>query len=758
MRVLRGRAGRPGRHAPVTTLMPMPGKALRWGILAGIALVLLTPFVVTTGTIYPFAVGKAVWSRSIIEIVFALWAILALADPACRPPRSRVLLLLAAGLAVSLLAACFGVSLQRSLWSDYERMQGIVDLAHWFAFTVVLVSMLRTGSAWRVLLAFSVAASAAMACMVIALSMQIEIPFYGTLPERNRQRMGGPMGNPVFLSVYMLGHLLIALGFVVRSCLPAVRPEEGAVAAPAPPRRAREGRRGVRQPQAPRRPARQWTAGLLWALAAALDLWGLALAGSVGGFAGLLAGAGFLAFTFARLTRGRGRWVAAATLAVLGALVIVMGVRFVDADRSAAAWLSSPMVRYVASVHLQRPSVQSRLAAWDAGLEGFAERPLLGWGPGNFGTVFGRFASGYGASARSHDQAHGKLIEVTATTGILGVLAYLALWSWSFLVVWRIALGAGPRDRVMVLFIGAALASLVVQRQFLFDTAVGSLQTAILLGFVARLEAPGDSRAPRHRLPARLRETWSALLGRGTVRMGLGAAALAVTAAGLIVNHAILSAADLQHYRKNDDSLSGLARGIEGFRPLAYSYRLVLFDTVADNWTPEPPWTGEEARRLLAWVEREEEDALRAEPERWRIHHSLARMYRAVASTDPEYREKAQQALARARALTPNRAVFPVPLGDAKALTVRRLDDGTHELRWQPAEGAGYHVVSQAREDGSSQFLLHTYDPARTSFVRPGRQGPGTYRYRVKACRHPGHCTASDEWSPMVEPASPPDP
>ena len=44
----------------------MPGDALRWGVLACIALLLATPFVFTPGTIYPFVVGKAVWSRAII--------------------------------------------------------------------------------------------------------------------------------------------------------------------------------------------------------------------------------------------------------------------------------------------------------------------------------------------------------------------------------------------------------------------------------------------------------------------------------------------------------------------------------------------------------------------------------------------------------------------------------------------------------------------------------------------------------------------
>ncbi len=74
-------------------------------IRAGIALAILTPLVVTPETLHPFAVGKAVYSRSVIAATFAPWALLALARPAWRPPASRLLLVLAAGLAVAALAA-----------------------------------------------------------------------------------------------------------------------------------------------------------------------------------------------------------------------------------------------------------------------------------------------------------------------------------------------------------------------------------------------------------------------------------------------------------------------------------------------------------------------------------------------------------------------------------------------------------------------------------------------------------------------------
>ena len=712
----------------------LPEKALRWVIFAGIALLVATPFVITPGTIFPFVIGKALWSRSLIEIVFALWAVLALAHPAYRPPRSWLLLLLGAGLAVSLLSACFGVSPQRSLWSSYERMQGVVDGAHWVALAVVLASMLRSAAAWRTLLGLNAGAGTAMACLVVARHYQLDIPFYGAVPEPHLPRMSGPFGNPLYLAGYMLFNLALAVGFAVRACLPAAGPA-AASAAPAP----------------------RWVGVLAWACAAAVLFWGLALSGSVGGFAGLFAAAAFAALVYAVLGHGRGRWIARAALAALAVSAVAIGMRVSAPDRTAALRFDHPVADYVASVHLQRPGVQSRLAAWEAGLEGLAARPAVGWGPENFIAVFGRFASGYGAVAEPHDQAHGKLVELAATTGVAGLAAYLALWTLAFVVLWRAARGMAARDRVLAVFAGAALFGVLAQSQFLFDTAVISLQTMLLLGFVVSLEGAAVPDGRRPRLPARLSRArpWQALRALfrgGRARLVPGAAAIALAAGGLAVNQAIWSAADVDHVPRRDWEWRGMAGGIDGFPPLANTWRWWMFNQIGHRWPEIRAADGARARDLLEWAGREAAEAVRTEPGEWRIQGSLARMYRAAAATDPEYGAPAERHLARARALAPARAVFPEPLAAPAGLAMRRLDDGRLELSWQWSEGAGYNAVAVSRDGGRRRHILHAYDPARTSLVVPAPERPGTWRYRIKACRYPGACSAPAEWPSVIGP------
>ena len=450
------------------------------------------------------------------------------------------------------------------------------------------------------------------------------------------------------------------------------------------------------------------------------------LAGSVAGFVGLLTGAGFLALAYGVFARGRRRWAAVLVVVVLGASAALALERFVDPDWAESKALDSKIVRRVANIHLTAPSVQSRLAAWEAGIEGFAQRPALGWGPDNFGTVFGRFASGYAATQEPHDQAHGKLVEVAATTGALGLAAYVALWSAVFLTVWRAARRMAARERAFVLFAGAALAGGWVQSQSLFDTAIGSLQTAVLLGYVISLEAVAfpERRRPwlparwsgalavllgyvialeaaafpgrgRPRLPARWSGALAGLPGRKGARVGLGGAAVALALAGLVANHAILAAADVRHLGRGAVPWRVVGDGIDGFRPLGNTYRRHLFNEIARHWPRLRAEDGAAARRFLDWAAREAGEVARTEPGNWRIHHSLARMYRATAATDPEFGAKARYALERARELAPNREVFPRRLLAPESLEVSPARRRAPRAALAPVRGCRFPPVER---------------------------------------------------------------
>ena len=211
---------------------------LLYSIRAGTFLVCLMPLVVTTATLFPFIVGKAVYSRTIIEVVVGLWLVLAHRNPAYRPARTWILVAFGVWLAVGFLAGFAGVSLTVSLWSTYERMQGMVDLAHWFAFTAVVISVFRSSLSWRVLLSFNLAVSMAMAVLGIGQHFDLDFITSSFSFIGPTVRVESTLGNATYVGAYSMVNILIGLGLLSRSfqALEATSP------APAP-----RGRRRRRQ-------------------------------------------------------------------------------------------------------------------------------------------------------------------------------------------------------------------------------------------------------------------------------------------------------------------------------------------------------------------------------------------------------------------------------------------------------------------------------------------------------------------------------
>ena len=632
-------------------------------IRAGVALILLTPFVVSPPTIFPPVVGKALYSRSLIEVVFVSWVLLCVFRPSWRPPRSRILVLLAVALGVAVLSAGFGVSVQRSLWSNYERMQGVIDQAHWFALAVVLVSVLRTGRDWRIVLALNSAAGMAMALMTVA-----EYPGHSWAYTSATPRAMATVGSPAFLGAYLGVAVTIALGFLIRSFVPVAHPGKAPV-----PAREQSGRPNRRNPPREAGSAHLsmlWAGRCFWGATVLIGLWALTLTGSRGPFLGFVSGLAFLAALYVFLARMRTvRLVAAGSAGLLGVVAILLLVlSFSPAASLVDAWNANPLLSRLAD---REPpvSVRQRLLAWEAGIKGFTESPMLGWGPENYVVVWGRYGSEFITTMPGvFDHSHNKLVEELVTKGLSGLLVHVAIWGFAFHTVWRTAGGMDPRERVPVLFAGAALMGHFVQGMTTLDSAVGSLQLILLLAFAAHLETAGSGRRRpgregRARPPASfLAGKLPRLAGSPGARVSLAAGTIVLAGAGLLANKAIYSSAQAVKaaYASAADPAGlpdrtriRIERAISGFEPLANYPRRVLFRYAAERWTRLRAGHRDEAGRLLAMVDAEAAAAVESEPRNWWIYTELVPFYAAVAATDPEYGDTAERYFDRVLELAP---------------------------------------------------------------------------------------------------------
>ncbi len=657
---------------------------LSTAIRIGLVLLLWMPLVVTPDTMWPFIVGKALYARGLIEIIAVLWLVLLIWDPTYRPRRSWVVLAFFAYLMVALLSAVWGVSLNQSLWSEYERMMGVWDLAHWFLLVLVAASVLRSPQQWRSLLNWNL--GVALVLSLLALAQAYQVPLLPYLLAHSR--LDATLGNPTHLATILLVTSLVAVGFLVRSFLPA---EEEGRAAPESPSR-QPGRRGRRRRDRRRPPVlpRPEHVALLrwrsfWATVAVLGLCIMFQTGTRGAVIGL--GAGTIVMVVALAIWGNRRALKPVAFAA-GGVFLAMTVLFA-LDQTVGFTIAPNLRQLGASARLVRTtvdivrgevdedtggtglmvdtSIATRLLLTGTGLRGFLERPLLGWGPENYDKVFDRFAdaSFYRYTKKSFDQAHNKVVEELATKGILGTIVFLALWVTLVLAV--VHRRRPPREEVLAYAVLGALAGYFVQNLFFFDTPAMMLQWVLLIAWVAGQERAPEvegqgSRAERR---AQGQRPWLQSLSNLALRaisspwgrLGLPTAMVVLLGLSLYFlsyrpYDAARSFRAFSDVQMSDAQHLAVARkSFETFPGLATLPRLAFFEQLATQWQH---LSREEKGQAFEVFVSEANRAFEAEPQNARLLMSALPLLQATFSS-PEGLKQLEPLLQRLKELAPQR-------------------------------------------------------------------------------------------------------
>lgn len=608
----------------------------------GIIFVLTTPLVVAPDVFYPFVVGKAVYARSIIELTAAAWLALVLFFRQRRPSWSWTMFAFAVWLLVSATAGILGVSPTRSMWSTYERMQGLFDLAHWFVFTLMAGSVFRSAGDWRLLFSVNLAISSAACAVGLAHRYGIiHIELFGDPVLR----MSSTLGNATYMGAYTMVNALIGVALVVDSL---GRPARSTV------------RRVGRVAGVQRLAGSKWVR-CLYGLMVLVNLWALWLSGTRGAMVGL--GASCLIFG-AYLVWGRlkaTRWAAGGVLALLvTAIVLVTVARTTILDPITE---SSGTLSRLSAIGLDIAS-RERISYSAAGLRAFLDRPVLGWGPENFFIAWGRHADPDNTLAFA-DQAHNKLVEELVTKGVVGLLSYLALLAVMMAVVFGFLGRLSGWEQIGRYLIGATLVGYFVQNLFLFDTTTTMAQFSLLAAFAVSIECreraretaagvdfvrPGGLPPVVGRAAARLTApgfaaTWTAIVVVVIMMM----ASLTVFNARVYSAASILSDA-LRTPRAWAGRQHDFTRCIDEFPGLAnYPRRHLIAEAAAEIGE----MSEDDVRRTVELVATEAGRALAAEPQNWRFAAVLAVFYQIAAARDAQYVEVARRHLDSAAALAP---------------------------------------------------------------------------------------------------------
>ena len=628
------------------------------------------PLIISNQTLFPYIVGKAIYARSMIEVTFGIWLLLIFFYPRYRPSRSLIVAALGVWLLISLIAGLAGVSAVRSLWSTYERMQGIVDLAHWFAFIAMTGSVFRSLSDWRILFTVNL-----IVCMIVSFLGinqhygMFDISSFGVRPT---DRIESTLGNATYVGAYTMVNALIALSLIFHSFgkqIANVGGEQQAERAVSQSRTARRRRSRARQP-APTGVSFDYLPWLMsvWVLSFMLNLWALWLTGTRGAVIGL--GSAALIFSIGYIIWGRIRVAKIISYALVAAAIVVIGLFAAvrTSDILDPIVESNTMLSRISSIGWGDASISGRLAGAHAGLLAYAEKPALGWGPENFLIAWGKYIGTEAAERDRFDQAHNKLVEELTTKGTLGLVSYMLVWA---AMVWAMFKSIRRRQgyqQIAVLIMAAAMLAYFVQNLFLFDTPVTIMQFSLLAAFAIAQEYWTDDRDDKKS------QSWTAggLGGKFSLRPVYTAlrtswGAVAVMAVMSVAVIAALYALNLRAYNAAADIATfNISSGSEttweervayaeesiiGFPGLAnYSRRYVIKDGIARL----SQLSDEEFLDAVSLIEKIGDDALAVEPNNWRIIAVMIHFHQTASERDRAYLEDAEEGLKKIMEIAPN--------------------------------------------------------------------------------------------------------
>lgn len=402
--------------------------------MGGLFLVPFLPFIVSSTMLFPFITGKGFAFRIIIEIVAALYILLALLDVEYRPKLSLITKSVLLFTGVILIADLFGENPIKSLWSNYERMEGFVTIAHLAIYYIVASSVFHTKEWWNRFWNTSLIASA-----LISFYGLFQLAGWVTI-NQGGVRLDATFGNASYLAIYIVFHMFLAASFFLNT----------------------------------KEKMWRWAYGALFALQTVI-LYFTATRGAILGFiGGALLSLGIIAWKERHNKKIR-KISIGICLSVVALLAIFVGIRNTTFVKN------SPVLSRFASLSFSEIKTQGRYYVWPMAVEGFKERPILGWGQENFNYVFNKnYNPEMYNQEQWFDRTHNVVLDWLVAGGIVGLLAYLSLFGSVLYFMWK---KSDLSVEEKALFTGF-LAAYLFHNFFVFDNLISYIVFFSILAYI----------------------------------------------------------------------------------------------------------------------------------------------------------------------------------------------------------------------------------------------------------------------------------
>lgn len=425
---------------------------LKYIIIAGLAIIPFISLYVANGNFFPFITGKAFAFRIIVEIVFATWLVLLLREKGTSvvgteksvAPSVNMMTIFVTGFAVLVLVADLaGLNPIRSIWSNFERMEGWMTIIHLWAYFIILSSVLNTKENWNKF--FNVVLVAGTIVGFYGL-----FQFFGWVDiHQGSTRVDASLGNSAYMAVYMLINAFLAGYMAFSAKIVSKKPLV-------------------------------WIYSILGAFFSFI-MFQTATRGTIlGWIAGILLACAIYAI-FGREEKGQSNKSRLISGGII-TLVIIVGILFYF-NRNAGWIQNNGVLGRIASISISDTKTQARGFIWPMALKGVFESPkraIIGVGQENFNYIFN---ANYDPKMYTHEQwfdrAHSVFIDWLVAGGILGLLAYLALYVLSFIYIVKSDLNIGQKSMLIAL-----LVSYGIHNIFVFDNQTSYVMFFTFLAFV----------------------------------------------------------------------------------------------------------------------------------------------------------------------------------------------------------------------------------------------------------------------------------
>ncbi|HUT96461.1 MAG TPA: O-antigen ligase family protein [Candidatus Paceibacterota bacterium] len=420
-------------------------KILRWGIFISLFL----PLVIFSQYLSPFHFGKVVIFRALVEIMAVFYISLIITDKKYRPKWTLVLTSVSIFTFLYFFSGLVGNNFYSSFWGTIERMGGIFSFLHYWVYFIILISVIKKEVDWNKVLKVSVLVGFLSILFAYGQRLKLGNFFVGW---QHGNRVIGTIGNPALFAGYLLFILYLAILFLSRKTTPS------------------------------------WQKGF-FAAVLILGIPVLLMTGVRGAIISLFGSLVLLALFF--IFSQKNRKIKIFLLVAIIVFVIFSTIIWLERNKD---WVqNNDLLQRITDISLKSETIQTRLWSWESAINGWKEKPILGWGPENFTFLHmkyfdSRHFTGLG-SETIWDRAHNIILEMLSTMGIVGLLSYIFI----FFSIFYILIKKFKQKQIENSDFGIIIAMLIAyigQNLFIFDTFANYFLFFLILGYINRPYLP----------------------------------------------------------------------------------------------------------------------------------------------------------------------------------------------------------------------------------------------------------------------------